>query len=142
MKLSLLLAIQLFCTFALTGLIWTVQCVHYPAFRYAHVENFKLLHNFHSQKITWIVAPLMVGELFSAALLLIQYNSIFWIFQLVLMLLLWSSTAFLSVPIHNKLTNGYNLKHVNRLISTNWPRTILWSAKSLLLLYFITREQG
>lgn len=139
MTLTFTLIIQLFCTFSLTGLIWVIQCVHYPAFRYANVETFKVFHNFHSQNITWIVAPLMVSELLTATLLFTKNNSNFWLMQLVLILLLWTSTAFLSVPLHNKLMNGYDLKLIHKLTITNWPRTLLWSLKSALLVYFLIK---
>ncbi len=137
---SALLELQILSTFCLTGLIWVVQCVHYPSFRFIDPDKFKAFHNFHSSKITWIVAPLMVAELLSAMLLLVQHNSTFWLVQLILILLLWIATAFLSVPIHNKLTMGYNLVLINKLVFTNWPRTFLWSLKSSLLLYYLSKN--
>lgn len=49
--------------------------------------------------------------------------------------LIWIATVTLSVPIHRRLLSGYNQKEIDHLILTNWPRTVLWTVKSLICLY-------
>ena len=52
---------------ALTGLIWTVQLVHYPAFRYIAEKRFTEFGAIHQRRIRLVVGPLMRIE-FSSTL--------------------------------------------------------------------------
>ncbi len=54
-----------------------------------------------------------------------------------LVLLIWISTFLLSVPNHAKLAKGKDDTHINRLINTNWIRTVLWTVKAGLSLYIL-----
>lgn len=120
----------------MTGVIWVIQILHYPAFADIKDERFQIFHHQHSQRITWIVAPVMTLELISAiALVWITPNG-FWVANLAGVLAIWASTAFLSVPLHNKLSAGKNLLLIEKLVRTNWPRTLLWTVR-MLLLYFV-----
>ncbi len=126
--------IHTFSSFALFGLIWTVQLVHYPTFLYVSEGEFSKFEDFHKKAITLIVMPLMLLELLSATgLLYFEYNTIHLI-NFVIVTLIWMSTMFISVPLHNDLSDGKNEKSIEKLISTNWIRTILWSIKSGILL--------
>ena len=55
-------------TLAMTGLIWLIQCVHYPLFAQVGAEAFQEYHARHTQWITPIVGPLMLVELGTAFL--------------------------------------------------------------------------
>ena len=55
-------------TLAMTGLIWLIQCVHYPLFAQVGAEAFQDYHARHTQWITPIVGPLMLIELGTAVL--------------------------------------------------------------------------
>lgn len=136
---QLILVSHLVSTFALLGLIWTIQCVHYPAFRYVSSENFPAFHKFHSQQITLIVAPLMLLELFTAAALYFKSSNhslfSYGFLNFASVGLLWVLTAFVSVPLHNQLAQGLQLDVVNKLIISNWPRTILWTLRALVWAY-------
>ena len=121
----------------LTGLIWVVQIVHYPCFRFVSAERFLEFNHFHQNAITYVVAPAMIFELVTGLVLLSQNLSDgrFW-GLFVFMALIWLSTFFLSVPLHNKLvSNGLDLAVIDRLVLTNWPRTLLWTLRSILLIY-------
>ena len=56
-------------TWALVGLIWIVQLVHYPLMATVGTPQFPSYHAAHAQRITWVVAPLMLAELATAGLL-------------------------------------------------------------------------
>lgn len=56
---------------------------------------------------------------------------------IVLLLVIWASTAVLQVPCHEILSKGFNLEAINRLTSTNWVRTVGWSLRGLLLAYLL-----
>lgn len=127
----LILTFHLFSVFFLTGLIWIVQIVHYPAFHFISASEFKAFHNFHSRKITWVVAPIMLLELGTAAALWFQNRQdAFMIGNLLSVILVWIFTGFVSVPIHNRLGLGREVSQMNRLVRTNWLRTACWSLRS------------
>jgi hypothetical protein len=118
----------------MTGLIWLVQLVHYPLFRYADIQRFAKMHEFHSRQITWIVFPVMTIELISGlALAFTRGSSVLWV-NFSGIILIWACTGLLSVPIHNRLATEQSPELIERLIFTNWPRTGLWTARALLLL--------
>ena len=122
-------------TWALVGLIWTIQLVHYPLFAQVGREAFESYHRRHTTQITWVVAPLMFTELFTAAWLLWAGHRE----QLLLVSLLplafnWLSTWRVQVPLHFRLSAGFDAKTHERLVGTNWWRTIAWTLRGFLLL--------
>jgi len=130
--------LELLVSFGLFVLIWIIQILHYPSFIYYAEETFHHAMISHQKNITFIVLPLMLMELILAFFNLYKFfNSIFLI-SLILVILIWLSTFFIQVPIHEKLLHGKDIILINKLIQTNWIRTILWSIKFILLgLYFL-----
>lgn len=49
-------------SFGLVVLIWLVQVIIYPAFAESAPERFVLWHAGYTRALTWIVAPLMLGQ--------------------------------------------------------------------------------
>lgn len=130
---NLLIVIQtLSCAF-LTGLIWTIQILHYPAFSYIDGGKFKQFHGFHSRNITFIVLPVMAIELLTAGYLAYGLGTTWTWVNLGGVLLLWISTFVVSVPLHNSLAAASDPKIIQRLVITNWIRTVLWSSRLILL---------
>lgn len=118
-------------------LIWVVQLVHYPSFQYIDKEQFTAFHQHHTKSISIIVLPLMVLELGLAGVLSITSNFHWhYLVPLILVFLIWVSTFLFQVPDHNKLATGKNRETVDRLVRTNWMRTILWSFKAFWLWLF------
>ena len=140
---DVVLNLQILSCYFMTGVIWIIQLIHYPSFRFVDFKEFNSFQNFHTKTITFIVGPMMVLEIFTAFyLLLISDFSTYWIVQILLLILIWLCTAFLSVPIHNLLAqphinNTERLQIIKVLVNTNWPRTILWSMRSLLFVVVI-----
>ncbi|MDR9365548.1 MAG: hypothetical protein RI575_09435 [Balneolaceae bacterium] len=137
--LSLALLANIFCSFALFGLIWCVQLVHYPFFLRADKTNFIDHIGFHKFRISIIVVPLMTIELATSGILAFQFPQFTgWnIFGLAVVILIWLVTFFVQVPLHNRLSDGYDESTVQKLIKTNWIRTALWSAKSFSSFYIL-----
>ncbi|MEM1334101.1 MAG: hypothetical protein AAGG08_11635, partial [Actinomycetota bacterium] len=52
---------------------------------------------------------------------------------LVFMGVSYGVTAFVSVPLHERLTSVYDDDAVRRLVSTNWWRTAAWTARAIVL---------
>lgn len=138
-SLNLIFLINLFTSVFMTGLIWLVQLVYYPAFQFADQGNFKAFHRFHNRRISLIVVPVMIIELVTSGVLWWNYGPLsahgvgFY-----LVILIWISTAAFSVPNHAKLASGKDEKVIRSLVHTNWFRTILWSVKSLLTLWLLS----
>lgn len=122
-------------TLAMTGLIWFVQIVHYPLMAKVGAEGYSLYQHTHMSRTTWVVAPLMLTELGTAALLIPMLGPASYpitISGLVLVVLIWVSTAALQVPAHKGLTQGFAERAHRRLVATNWLRTIMWSVRGVL----------
>ena len=138
----MLIHILLAISWMLVGLIWTIQLVHYPGFAYVEPAELTRFHQHHSTSISWIVLPLMVTELGLSAYLAYQFNFNWkYTVPLLIVLVIWASTFFISVPLHNALMGVKDSANIEQLVATNWIRTVLWSGKALLLSYLFYLEQ-
>lgn len=129
-----LLLLHAAATWALVGLIWTIQLVQYPGFAYVGGREFRTFHQHHSSRITWVVAPLMFLELATGLALLGNAPPslspvILWA-GMTLVALNWACTAFVAVPLHRKLTTT-STKAQRALVLTNWIRTAAWTARGV-----------
>ena len=121
--------------FLLTGVIWTIQLVHYPSFHFIDKLSFTNFHNFHERRISIIVMPLMLIELItSIALYIHNMWSIVFTLNLLVVVLIWCSTFFVQVPIHSILSQKKDKDLIEKLVNTNWIRTFLWSMRMLLII--------
>lgn len=124
-------------TWFLTGLIWTIQVVHYPLFAKVGRANFVDYESFHTRLITLVVGPAMLIELLaSMAMLMVRPRCVpLWTAWLGLAMLagIWISTATVQVPMHAVLSKGFDDSAHARLVTSNWIRTILWSGRAALL---------
>jgi len=123
----------------MVGVIWIIQLVHYPAYRYIDALEFTQYQNFHSTQISYFVAPVMLLELASGAWMFYQLtqsknNLSIAITTFLTLLIIWGLTFFKIVPLHNQLVSGKNLVIIEHIIQLNWWRTILWTLRGLLLL--------
>lgn len=133
---SYLFILQILSCSFMTGLIWIVQVLHYPSFALIKDNRFAEFHEFHTRRITFIVLPAMTLELTTAIAILYFWPQSLWLWvNASTLLMIWMSTFFLSVPIHNKLSKGPSLESVRRLVITNWFRTGLWSLRFVILGY-------
>jgi len=83
----------------------------------------------------------MIIELISSILLVIfppkNVSITIPIIGVILVFIIWASTAFLQIPHHNALSKAYELEAHNLLAQSNWIRTLAWSMRGLLLLYML-----
>lgn len=134
-----LLITQLASTLPLIGLIWTIQLVHYPLFKLVGDETQKAYQKAHMNRITWIVGPLMLAELTAAALLWVGDPTGLWeIAGLVLVGIIWASTALIQVPCHGRLVEGFDPLAHRRLVRSNWIRTIAWTLRGVVVVVMAT----
>ena len=130
------LLVHAFSCWFMTGVIWLVQKLVYPFFRLIGKDEFKNCHQFHTRQITWIVAPVMTIELITGIWLLHQsFNQIF-LWNLFSIVCLWVLTATVNVPAHNNLKYDSEISKKN-LVYRNWFRTLIWSVRSLFLIWIL-----
>lgn len=114
--------------FGLMILIWLVQIIIYPSFTHISPDRFVRYHRTYTGQITFFVVPLMFAQLFFHALILWANPSTSSVVCMALIALAWLATFGLSVPCHHQLAkHGYSPKVINRLVRTNWIRTIAWT---------------
>lgn len=135
-----------FASVALTGLIWFVQVVHYPLFAAVGESEFARYEALHVRRTGYVVMPLMLTELVTAAWLAYRPpapDSAWATFTgLALLTAVWLSTAFGQVPCHRRLESGFDAATVGRLVATNWLRTVAWTARAVLALYLVGAAVG
>ena len=135
----ILLWTQAFSTLSLVGLIWTIQVLHYPLFAQIGKAEFVEYQHRHMRRITWVVAPLMFAELGAASLLfLLEPSDPLAIAGISLVAVIWMSTAFIQVPCHNRLVDGFDEQAHTRLVRTNWIRTVAWTIRGVLSLAMLS----
>ncbi len=142
---KLILLTQVFATLFMVGLIWFVQIVHYPLFANIGREEFPDYEALHNRLTTWVVGPAMLVEMITAVALLRSApngtSSLAWL-GLGLLIVIWISTAALSVPAHDVLTAGFSADAYHNLVSTNWIRTVAWSIRGVILMVITYRCLG
>jgi len=138
MTIELLFLIHFAAAWFMTGLIWFVQIVHYPLFLQISADDRTAYCLQHARSTSRVVLPVMAVELLTAALLAYLLPNGFWIMNLLLLLVIWASTLFIQVPLHQALTNIGSEEAALRLVRTNWLRTLLWTLRALLLACLIS----
>lgn len=140
------LLVQAGSTWAMVGLIWFVQLVHYPLMGSVGSQDFVSYEARHVQRTSWVVVPLMLAELLSAFALVIEAGPLVprpeAVLGLGLLVGVWASTFFLQVPLHERLGTRFASADHERLVRTNAIRTALWSARGALVLAWLARALG
>lgn len=146
----LILALHVAATLYMTGVIWTIQRITYPAFRFADRARFEAMTSSHGRTIPWIVAPAMLTELATGIVLILEGNAAWefrggpWsVFRNLLALslwqlaIVWASTALVQAPVFARLRRGPDEDAIRFLIASNWIRTVGWTARAALVLVLL-----
>lgn len=134
---------QLFIDAGLVVLIWMVQNIIYPAYHSIDTMIFKEWHAKYSGQITKIVAPLMLVQIgLAAALALFEFGWLTLI-HFLLVVATWAVTFFISVPLHGVLNKvGKDPFTIDKLINSNWARTVLWTLAFALVLLIAVQQSS
>lgn len=127
-------------TWAMVGLIWLIQLVHYPLMVHVN-QGFQAFHGAHSSRIALIVGPLMGIEALTSLVLTARRPEgipdwVAWC-GVILVGVSWAATALFSIPMHMRLSSGTDQKALDMLVATNWIRTVAWTAHGLLALWML-----
>lgn len=121
--------------FGMCLLLWLVQLVIYPSFLRIEASQLKAWHKAYTFRVSFVIMPLMVAQLALATWTVTTGASIWEWIAFVLVTVCWGLTFFVSVPLHRKIDEGdVSIETRQKLIQTNWPRTILWSQVFILSL--------
>jgi hypothetical protein len=130
-------------TFWMLAIIWFVQIVHYPLFQHVGENAFSAYHNRHEWWTTWIVGPPMFLEATGSFYLYLHppflEHSVAWGAGFLLVLVPLTSTAFLQVPQHSTLRDGYHPETIRSLVRWNWIRTAAWTMRGGICIYLLVQ---
>lgn len=133
--------LHLVSTSIMVGVIWIIQLVHYPTFLFIDKQKYMKFQEFHMSRVSYIVMPTMIAELFSGIYILFYNNVLmvntFFLLASFSLLLNWVITALVFVKIHNGLLIKYEKNIILLLVKLNWLRTILWSLRLVFLTIII-----
>ena len=120
----------------MTGVIWFVQWVHYPLLATVSVEHAVKTAVDHQRRTGQVLAIPMALEGVTTLWLLASRPDVVslilpWLGAVLLAVAL-GSTVFVSVPLHAKMATNPTVDVGRRLVVTNWPRTIAWSARAVV----------
>ena len=126
---------------AMTGVIWVIQVVHYPAFdaidRGPADERWRAFGVRHRRAISYVVGPFMLAEGVTGVWLVLDppgdLARTLPLIAIALMAIAYGTTAFVSVPLHERLTSNFDSHAHRQLVATNWIRTAAWSARAVVV---------
>jgi hypothetical protein len=129
-------------TLFMTGLIWFVQIVHYPLLARVAASESTAIADDHQRRTARVVAiPMLVEGLTTLGLLADRPNEVEavwpWIGAVLLAVALGSTIA-LSVPLHARMSRGFDPRTGPRLVGTNWPRTVAWSLRAVVVVIMVS----
>lgn len=131
------LVVSTVAAWGMVGVIWIVQLVHYPLLGRLSALEPTVAAVDHQRRITWVVGPLMAAEGVSALILLVSrpasMSAMSAFAAAALLGVALASTAFVQVPLHTRLAEAHDDDVVRSLITTNWVRTVAWTARGFLL---------
>ncbi|MEZ5429343.1 MAG: hypothetical protein R2747_24050 [Pyrinomonadaceae bacterium] len=143
---KIIFILQMISTLWMAGLIWTIQLVHYPFFSQVRAENFASFHASHTFWMGPLAVPAMIIELVTSVLLILfppEMIDPVWLWAgLILTLVTWFSTAFWQIPLHRRLSGGFDSAAQLRLVNTNWIRTAAWSLRAGLVIFWAWKVIG
>lgn len=132
---ELVLGAHAVATCAMAGLIWFVQVVHYPLMSSVGREGWVAYERRHTARTSLVVAPLMLVELVTAAILAAgivrEADWLAWT-GIGLVGVVWASTFFVQVPLHQRLSAEWSDRAHAALVRLNWVRTFAWSARAVV----------
>ena len=123
-------------TAVMMGVIWFVQWVHYPLLATVSVDRAVETAVNHQRRTGQVLAIPMAAEGVTTLWLLTSRPDAVslvlpWLGAVLLAVAL-GSTVFVSVPLHAKMATNPTADVGQRLVVTNWPRTIAWTARTVV----------
>ena len=127
---QLFLKINIYSNIYLIAISIMVQLIIYPSFKNYYNSNFRSFHSSYTKKMFFIVGPIMIIELLTTLYLVIKNT---FLFPSTIVALIWLTTFFLIVPVHNSLNSAFSIRTHKKLLRLNIVRTSFWVLKLLII---------
>ncbi len=133
-------------TFLITGMMWFIQLIHYPLLADIGKESFVEYEKRHTRLAVGLVVSLMIAESITGVGLVWRRPTGITLRQtwmgLGLLSVIGWSTFVLQVPQHRRLASGFNAASHRKLVSSNWIRTVCYTARAVLVLWMLLTSAG
>lgn len=120
------------------AITWYAHLTHYPLLKAVALSDFK---NYHSKYVNATLIPIgipMLIELIISIVLALSFGTAY-IISFLLVVAVWSVTFLWSVRCHSHLEVSFNEKSYQSLMLSNLIRSLLWTFKFILAIYFIKK---
>ncbi len=132
-----LLVVHAAATWFMVGLIWVIQVVHYPLFRKVGEDSFLEYEREHTRRMGAVLAVPAIGEIVTAAaLVFVRPESVpLWLVLTAgaVLAAIWIMTGLVQGPAHGRLSERYDPDLIDRLVTSNWWRTVGWTLRGVLV---------
>ncbi len=124
----MILLLRLLIDFGLLILIWLVQLIIYPAFKFQPADLLQQWHKLYTQRISFVVVPLMLLQLILSIFHLWKEVNLYTAGTFSIILFLWIYTFSVFVPLHSTIDQAPSkVENVRLLVVKNKFRTFGWS---------------
>jgi hypothetical protein len=111
-----------------SGIEYYVVAIAYPGFALVGPREFPAIHALHSERITYVIGPALLGAFAANALLLATRprGLPLWLVAVAAVSggIVLAYTAFVAVPLHARLGAGSDAATIAALNATEWMRAI------------------
>jgi hypothetical protein len=135
--------VSLISSWYLVGLSVTVALNVYPSFEFVDGDKWQKFHEHHSNRISWAVGPAWIVQAAGLAIWLFsspQTTLATWTASALFALGAVGLTIFSAVPIHQKLSRGFNADLLRKLRFAHVLRTISWLLGALCTTLALLQE--
>lgn len=133
-------------TWMMIGVIWFVQVVHYPLLAGTAIDRAVDVAHDHQRRTGQVVAlPMTVEGVTVLVLLVARPDGVSWWLPwigAVLLAVALGCTVALSVPLHSRMASAPAADTGRRLVLTNWPRTVAWSLRGLVVVGMLAQAMS
>ena len=141
-EIEIVLVAQAVASGMMAGIIWFVQVVHYPLFAAVTGPGATDYARVNQARTSLVVLPPMLVEAAAAAWIATWPPAGIGrgpaVVGLVMVGLVWLSTLAVQMPLHARLAReGHGAGAVATLVRSNWPRTLLWTARAILAAWML-----
>jgi hypothetical protein len=129
---SVLLVVHLLFTAAYAGFQWTVQVLVYRQFGLVPAAAFAAFEAAHQRRVTYVVGPLFAGQALTSAGLLVAGDGALRFVSIGLFAGVLAVTGLLAVPLHRRLSTGFDAAAHRTLLRVDLVRALLATANAVV----------
>lgn len=120
-------------TWAMVGVIWTIQLLHYPLMSRVPAVAFGDYVAGHQRRVVGVLALFAPVEVVSAAAVgtVDGVPAWLWLSSGSLLVAIWVATGAFYAPLHGRLADGRDERLLRRLVRANRWRTAAWTVRGV-----------